>query len=125
MSRSKSFTIGFFLAGTVSAATALLLTPASGKDLRNKVVDQGAELKKIAEDLIQDALKLKDQIAKTSKEGAVLISELTEEMKTSIEDWKEAVEPHQDNIYDYLEQIESSIKELEDKLQQEKKDNKE
>src|SRR5699024_6641963 len=86
----------------------------------NKVVDQGAELKKIAEDLIQDALKLKDQIAKTSKEGAVLISELTEEMKTSIEDWKEAVEPQQDNIYDYLEKIESSIKELEDKLLQEK-----
>lgn len=120
MSKSKSFTLGFFFAGTVSAATALVLTPASGKDLRNKVVDQGAEFKKIAEDLIQNALKLKDQIAKTSKEGAALISELTDEMKTSIEDWKEAVEPHQENIYDYLEQIEASINDLEEKLKQEK-----
>ena len=37
-------------------------------------------------------------------------------MKTSIEEWKIAIEPNQDNIHDYLEQIETSIKNLEEKL---------
>ncbi len=120
MSRGKSFVTGFFVASTVSAAAALILTPASGRDLRGKVKDQGLEWKKVAEDIIQDALKLKDQIAKTSKEGVALINELTEEMKISVEEWKNAVEPHQDNIFEYLEQIESSIKDLEDKIQKQK-----
>src|SRR5690625_2971125 len=93
MSRGKSFAVGFFLAGTVSAATALILTPASGRDLRNKVKEQGVELKKIADDIIQDGLKLKDQIAKTSKEGVALINDLTEDMRTSVEEWKQAIEP--------------------------------
>ena len=123
MSRGKSFVTGFFVASTVSAAAALILTPASGRDLRGKVKDQGLEWKKIAEDIIQDALKLKDQIAKTSKEGVALINELTEEMKVSVEEWKNAVEPHQDNIFEYLEQIESSIKDLEDKIQKQKSEN--
>jgi len=41
-------------------------------------------------------------------------------MKVSVEEWKNAVEPHQDNIFEYLEQIESSIKDLEDKIQKQK-----
>lgn len=120
MSRGKSFAVGFFVAGTVSAATALVLAPTSGRDIRVKVKEQGAEWKRIAEDIIQDGLRLKDQIAKTSKEGVALINDLTDEMKTSIEEWKEAIEPHQENIYDYLEQIEASIKDLEDKIQKQK-----
>ena|SRR5690625_2050956 len=122
MSRGKSFVTGFFVASTVSAAAALILTPASGRDLRHRVKEQGTEWIKIAENIIQDGLKLKDQIAKTSKEGVALINDLTEEMKVSVEEWKNAVEPHQDNIFEYLEQIESSIKDLEDKIQKQKND---
>ena len=120
MSKSKKFAVGFFVAGTVSAATALILAPAAGRDVRSKVIEQGMEWKVFAEDLIQDGIRLKDQIAKTSKEGVALINELTEEMKTSIEEWKEAIEPHQENIHGYLEEIESSIKDLENKLQNQK-----
>ena len=37
-------------------------------------------------------------------------------MKKSVEEWKVAVEPHQDNIHEYLEQIELSLKDLEEKV---------
>src|SRR5699024_1548129 len=91
-----------------SAATALLTAPTSGRALRNQVRSQGMEWKQIIEDIIKDGWKLKDQIAQTSKEGAALINELTEEMKTSVDEWKNTVEPHQNNIHQYLAAIEAS-----------------
>src|SRR5690625_205910 len=120
MSKAKSILFGLLIGGTVSASVTLLATPSSGKDLRRRIAQQSAELKQIAEDIIREGLYLKDQIAKTSKEGVALINELTTEMKTSVEEWKTAIEPHQENIHDYLEQIESSIKDLEAKIQEQK-----
>lgn len=120
MSNGKSIITGFIVGGVVSAATALLVTPTSGRELRQQIKEQSLEWKSTVDDIIQDGLRLKDQIAKTSKEGVALINELTEEMKTSIEEWREAIEPHQENIHGYLEEIESSIKDLENKLQNQK-----
>ena len=119
MSNGKSIITGFIVGGVVSAATALLVTPTSGRELRQQIKEQSLEWKSTVDDIIQDGLRLKDQIAKTSKEGVALINELTEEMKSSVEEWKEAVEPHQENIYQYLEEIETSIKELEEKMNDE------
>jgi|SRR5690625_259531 len=116
MSNGKYLILGFIIGGTISAATTLLTTPTSGKNVRTRVMEQGLEWKGIVDDIIQDTLRLKDQLAKTSKEGVALINELTEDMKTSVDEWKNAIEPHQDNIYEYLEQIESSIKDLEQKI---------
>lgn len=116
MLNGKSIVAGFIIGGTISAATALLTAPTSGRVLRNQVRSQGMEWKQIIEDIIKDGWKLKDQIAQTSKEGAALINELTEEMKTSVDEWKNTVEPHQNNIHQYLEEIEASIKDLEEKM---------
>src|SRR5690625_7938357 len=117
MSKSKSILLGLLIGGTVSATVTLLATPSSGKDLRKKIDNQSLEWKRIVDDIIKEGLYLKDQIAKTSKEGVALINELTTEMKESVEEWKTAIEPHQENIHDYLEQIEASIKDLEAKIQ--------
>lgn len=117
MSKSKSILLGLLIGGTVSATVTLLTTPSSGKNIRQKIATQSLEWKRIADDIIKEGLYLKDQIAKTSKEGVALINELTTEMKESVEEWKTAIEPHQENIHDYLEQIEASIKDLEAKIQ--------
>jgi|SRR5699024_1377352 len=122
MSKGKSILLGFIVGGTISAATALLTAPSSGRELRYRVKQQSIEWKKIVDDMIQDGLRLKDQIAKTSKEGVALINELTQEMKVSVEEWKNAIEPHQDNIHEYLEQIEASIKDLEEKINEQKQE---
>lgn len=116
MSRTKSFLLGFMIGGVASATATLLTAPSSGKELRGKIVDQSLEWKEMADSLLQDALRLKDQIAETSKEGVTLINNLTQEIKSSVEEWKDAVEPHQENIHDYLEQIELSLKDLEEKV---------
>lgn len=119
MSRGKSLFLGFVIGGTVSAVATLLSAPSSGREFRGRVKDQSLEWKEMADKLLQDSLRLKDQIAETSKEGVVLINSLTQEMKRSVQDWKATVEPHRENIYEYLEQIEASIKDLEDKVKQE------
>lgn|SRR5699024_8027153 len=116
MSRGKSLFLGFLVGGTISAAATLLSTPTSGRDLREQIKKQSKDWKETIDDLVHDGLKLKDQIAQTSKEGIALVNELTQEMKKSVEEWKVAVEPHQESIHDYLEQIESSLKDLEEKI---------
>lgn len=125
MSKGKYVVIGFFVGGTISAATALLTTPASERDVRVKLKTQGTELVSLVEDLVEDGMRLKDQIAKTSKEGITAVSELTEDIKVAVEDWKESINPNQKNIEKYLGQIEASIKELEEKVSQSNKKNSE
>src|SRR5690625_2521572 len=113
MSNGKYLAIGFLVGGTISAAVTLLTTPTSGENIRHRVKEQGLEWKNIVDDIIKDTIRLKDQLAKTSKEGKALINELTQDMRTSVDEWKETIEPHQSNIHENLEHIKSSIKNLE------------
>ena len=116
MSRGKSLLLGLIVGGAAGAVTTLLSTPSSGRELRENVKLQSLEWKDMADNLLQDALRLKDQISKTSKEGVSLINDLTQEMKKSVDEWKVAVSPHQENIHEYLEQIQKSLKDLEEKV---------
>ena len=116
LARAKSLILGVLVGSAVGAGVTLLSTPSSGKGIRFKVKQQAEEWKHLADTLREDGFRLKDQLAQTSKEGAILFKELTQEMKESVEDWKETVEPHQENINEYLSQIESSLKELEEKV---------
>jgi gas vesicle protein len=116
MANTKSLILGILVGGTVSVAATLLSTPESGRDMRGRVKTQSEELKNLLYDLKDNGLQLKDQLRKTSRDSALLVKNLTEEMKKSVEEWKTTVEPHQDSIYEYLEQIETSLKELEDKV---------
>lgn len=119
MASGRSLLLGFLIGGTVSAATVLLSAPSSGRKLRGRIKDQSLEWKETVNSLTEQASRLKNQITKTSKEGIALINELTEEMKKSVEDWKVAVEPHQENIHEYLGQIEASLNDLETKIKNE------
>src|SRR5690625_1618317 len=89
MGKGKSLLVGFIIGGTISAATTLLSTPTSGRVLRERIKEQSMEWKDMADKLLQDALRLKDQIAQTSKEGVALINNLTQEMQKSVEERSE------------------------------------
>ena len=75
MSKGKYILTGFLVGGVVSAAVTLLTTPTSGEQLRYRVKEQGTEWYSTVEDIIRDAAKIKEQFAKTSKEGIALINE--------------------------------------------------
>ena len=116
MPKAKSLLLGIFVGGVVGAGTALITTPSTGKSMRSLIKEQLIEWKQLANNLRKDGKQLKEQLTKTSREGALLVKELTQEMKTSVEEWKNTVEPHQENIKEYLEHIETSLKDLEDKV---------
>ncbi|ENH96031.1 hypothetical protein J416_12929 [Gracilibacillus halophilus YIM-C55.5] len=118
MINAKSLFIGVVTGSVIGAATTLLTTPKSGKELRTDVKHRSNEVVQSINHLREEGFDLKDQIAKTSKEGAALIRDLSADVKQSVESWKKTVEPHQKNIQKYLTQIEESLKELEDKTQQ-------
>lgn len=116
MANAKSLALGVLVGSAAGALATLLSTPSSGRDIRFRVRQQGSEWKELADSVKLDGLRLKRQIAETSKEGAVLMNNLTKEMKKSVEEWKQSVAPQQQNIHEYLEQIESSLRELEQKV---------
>lgn len=115
MMNAKSLLLGLVVGGTVSAAATLLSTPKSGKELRYDVKNKSNKAVYVIRNLKEDGIDLKEQITKTSKEGAALIKDLSADVKQSIESWKRTVEPHQKNIQKYLNQIEKSLRELEEK----------
>ncbi|RPF52025.1 YtxH domain-containing protein [Aquisalibacillus elongatus] len=121
MANGKSLLLGVLFGSAVGASVSLLTTPSSGEELRSKVKDQSDRLRDIAQQIREDGLDLKNQLSKTSKEGAALLKDLSQDIKTSIESWKETIEPHQENLQEHLRQIEESIKELEDKMKDDSK----
>jgi len=127
MSKKRSLLLGIIAGGAVSAAVTLLSAPASGSEVRTRMKDQAkyqqAEFSNFLKHLKEESLRLKAQLNQKSKESAFLIQDLTKEMKSSIEEWKETIEPHQENIYQYLDQIETSIKDLEEKVQKDAENN--
>lgn len=115
MINGKSLIIGFLAGGIISAAATLLSTPKAGKDLRHDVKLKSDEAIRYMNHLKTEGVDLREQISKTSKEGAALLKDLSADVKESLESWKRTVEPHQRNIQTYLTQIENSLKELEEK----------
>ncbi|MDX8045715.1 YtxH domain-containing protein [Gracilibacillus sp. S3-1-1] len=117
MINAKSLVLGVLAGGIVGAAATLLTTPKAGKELRTDVKEKGDDAIRYINHLTSEGVDIKEQITKTSKEGAALIKDLSVDIKNSIESWKKTVEPHQKNIQKYLTQIEESLKELEEKTQ--------
>lgn len=121
MANGKSIVLGVLFGSIVGASVSLLTTPQSGEDFRGKVKDQSSRLKELVQQLQVEGSRLKDQITRTSREGAALMKDLSQDIRTSVESWKETIEPHQENLQEHLQQIEESIKELEEKMNEQTK----
>lgn len=61
------FFVGFLLGGVVGAATALLMTPRSGDETRDTLVERGIELKGKAEEVANKAMGEADDLLSKGK----------------------------------------------------------
>ncbi|WP_102027966.1 YtxH domain-containing protein [Salirhabdus sp. Marseille-P4669] len=120
MANGKSLFLGVLVGSIIGATTTLLTTPASGETVRRQAKDQSIKLKNTIMELASNSRDIKSQLTKTTKEGAVLLRELSQDVKSSIENWRSSIEPHQQNIQEHLLNVEESLKELEDKINQKK-----
>jgi gas vesicle protein len=118
MANGKSLFLGVLFGTLIGATATLLTTPASGQEIRRRAKEQSTKWKDMIIELANNSVSIKDHFTKTTKEGAVILRELSQDVKSSIDNWKKNIEPHQKNIQEHLQHVEESLKELEAKLNQ-------
>ncbi len=84
----KALITGILVGGVVGAATALLTAPSSGKELRTQVKESKNDWVKMATELKEDVMDIKDSVTKVSKEGKEVIKELAADVKVAVEEWQ-------------------------------------
>ncbi|MBW8349640.1 YtxH domain-containing protein [Bacillus sp. IITD106] len=117
---TKALAYGVLIGGVVGAAAALLTAPSSGKELRNQLKESKGEWIRIAQDLKEDAIDIKNSVAKVSKEGKEIIKELAGDVKMAVEEWQKEIEPNISAMQEEMREIQNTISQLEQKLQENK-----
>jgi gas vesicle protein len=83
---SKDFMIGTLIGGIVGAATALLLAPKSGKDLRNDLNEQAVVLKEKSGQWKDTAVEKSNELAAVAKEKSAALSKTVQEQSNTVKD---------------------------------------
>jgi gas vesicle protein len=78
----------FFLGGLIGAATALLLTPRTGRETREMLVEHGGEFARRAQEMATDAQGRAGEWMDNSRE---LFEEQTQRLMTAFEAGKDAM----------------------------------
>jgi gas vesicle protein len=65
-----AFLAGFVIGGLVGAATALILAPQSGEQMREQIAHKGQELRQVSEERVQHYRELADNYAQDYREKA-------------------------------------------------------
>ncbi|MEG9297177.1 YtxH domain-containing protein [Mangrovibacillus sp. Mu-81] len=83
---SKDFMIGTLIGGIVGAATALLLAPKSGKDLRNDLNEQAVVIKEKSGQWKDTAVEKSNELAAVAKEKSAALSKSVQEQSNTVKD---------------------------------------
>ncbi|WP_017754274.1 YtxH domain-containing protein [Calidifontibacillus oryziterrae] len=113
MARGKSLFLGLFVGTIAGAATVMLTTPKNGNEIRQIVKQNSTKVIEAIDNLKSESIKLKNQINNASMESITILKDFSKDVKTSVQAWKDDIEPNQTRIVDELKNIEESIKELE------------
>ncbi|MFC0187845.1 YtxH domain-containing protein [Fictibacillus aquaticus] len=90
---SKDFIIGALVGGIVGAASALLLAPKTGKELRGDLNEQAVLLKDKSNEFSQMAIEKSNSLVKTVSEQSTQVAgkvkELTSNIRRDLDKWRE------------------------------------
>lgn len=114
--KAKSLVLGLFIGGAAASISTLLTAPVSGKDARQYVKKNAECLKIQLVELKKQIRQLSNSVVIATKEGKATISAFSSEIKSSINSWKQDIQPHQQKIQTELNAIEAAIQELEANL---------
>ncbi len=107
--KTKAFLTGILVGTTIAATAALLMTPVSGRDLRENSIHY---LKKASDSLRQfaaDGKSVIEQLRSTTQIGKETFIDLSTELKHSIQDWKEDVEPAINQLREDIEALKRTV----------------
>lgn len=101
----KSFITGIVAGSVIGGLSALLLTPASGREVRDCAMQKYKEAKHSLQNVTTDAKLLTNQIRLTAKTGSTAAKALSEEVKQTVNEWREDIEPHLKQLQDDLDKL--------------------
>lgn len=111
---TKDFVIGALVGGLVGAASALLLAPKTGKELRVDLNDQATSAKELTSGLTKVAIDLGTEYANIAKEKSSTIAKTVSEQSTNLVD---RVKELTDNVKKDVEEISQSADNLTEDIQ--------
>ncbi|CAG9622537.1 YtxH domain-containing protein [Sutcliffiella rhizosphaerae] len=112
----KSFIWGVLIGGTIAGLSTLLTTPTSGAETRAKVKNAKQNIQLTLEELKKEALIVKEQVTQAIEEGKATVGNMSNEVKVSVDLWKNSIKPHQESIQQSIAVLEKELENLERKV---------
>lgn len=113
MAKGKSLFLGFIIGSLAGSAVALLAAPKSGNELQETIKTNSKKVKETLGTLKTESVQFKNQVVQASKEGAIILKDFSNDVKTSVDTWKKEIEPNKTKILDEIKNIEESLQQLE------------
>ncbi|MBC1400022.1 YtxH domain-containing protein [Listeria booriae] len=119
---AKSIILGALIGGIASAATAIILAPKSGRELRQDIAAKSGEAGVILKELAYNATDLLQSVQVLSTEGTTLLKDLSTDIKESVASWNEEMEPEKARLKEEIKDMQKTISDLEKTLKKDKKE---
>ena len=116
MANKNSLLFGLVVGGVIGSIATLLSTPSSGKELRGQLNLNRKQLEDLLHQLKNESKALKEQLIKTVKDGSVVMKEVSSDLKKTVEQFQQEIEPHKNDLMKEIEEIDMKIKNLEQTL---------
>ncbi|EUJ40737.1 hypothetical protein PWEIH_03131 [Listeria weihenstephanensis FSL R9-0317] len=110
---TKSVLIGVLIGGITSAVTAIALAPKSGRDLRQDIMSKSGEAGVILKELAYNATDLLQSVQVLGTEGTTLLKDLSTDIKESVANWNEEMEPEKARLKEEIKDMQKTISDLE------------
>ncbi|WP_273852516.1 YtxH domain-containing protein [Guptibacillus spartinae] len=116
MGKTKTLLTGFIFGGVVSAASVLLTTPKSGKELIAETKVKRDDIKEGLLKLKSDLNELTAQVKQLSSEGKEVIQEVAADLKRSITSYQEDIQPNLTRLKEDVEEMQKTIETVKDEV---------
>ncbi|WP_339149525.1 MULTISPECIES: YtxH domain-containing protein [unclassified Sutcliffiella] len=112
----KSFIYGVLIGGAIAGISTLLTTPVSGAVRREQVKDAARNVQATLDELKNEAIQVKDQVAQALEEGKATVGNIAEEIQVSVDLWQNSIKSHQESIQQNIANVEKELENLEKEL---------
>ena len=102
MSRMKKLAAGAAIGSTVAAITTLLVTPYSGRELKQRVSSRKDRVNASQQELSTKIKAVSQQVQMTAREGNTIVKNIASDLSTTLGQFKEEIVPHKESLQHHL-----------------------
>ncbi|OKL35834.1 YtxH domain-containing protein [Domibacillus mangrovi] len=114
----KSLCIGLLIGLPAGAATALLNTPASGRETRGKMKDAQVSAKLTALEVKDNAGQVKESVKRLIVAAKEDVPGVIRNVKVNATLWKESIEPNKQALQSEIASLQKTVEDLQESLPQ-------